>query len=239
MIGSSVLGGLVFWMSDSMVFRCIWCFDQNFRNLLTSNLISSIRARFYSSRAFQRAQKHPKRMRNEGDMVISKSEHEWKKKGRENFFLHVGPTVLYNGARSSSHGVGPSPISLPHGTQRGGVIIPPPSLLEAAWDATGGRGGFRHLSLPRSPPSPLRNFLPRRVGRSRSWSGLWHTIRSKSRSRSGLGPPRSRSGSVLTSVSLLTMNMRTWKEINVSTSINKKKLESKTLAMILADLRSM
>ena len=42
------------------------------------------------------------------------------------------------------------------------------------------------------------------VGRSRSRSSFWHTIRSKSRSRprSSLGLPRSRFGSVLTSVSL-------------------------------------
>ena len=47
-----------------------------------------------------------------------------------------------------------------------------------------------------------------RVGRSRSRSGFWHTIRSKSEFGLGLslGPHRSRFGSVLTSVSLELIN---------------------------------
>ena len=45
-------------------------------------------------------------------------------------------------------------------------------------------------------------FNVHRVGLSRSQSDFWHTIRSKSEFGLGLGPPRSRFGSVLTSVSL-------------------------------------
>ena len=42
MIGSSLLGGLVFWMSDSMFFCCIWYFDQNFRKLSSSDPVISL-----------------------------------------------------------------------------------------------------------------------------------------------------------------------------------------------------
>ena len=64
-----IIYGLVFWISDSM-------FSTAFESLSTSEPIFFIRAKFYSSRAFQWAQKCPKRIKNEGDMVIWKLDHD-------------------------------------------------------------------------------------------------------------------------------------------------------------------
>ena len=58
-------------MYDSMFLAAFKVLIEILESLSTLYPISSIRARFYSSRPFQRAQKRPKRTRNEGDMKVS------------------------------------------------------------------------------------------------------------------------------------------------------------------------
>ena len=123
MIGSSLLGGLVF--------ECpIQCFLAAFDVLIKISesyqpQIPTVESEpgFYLLRAFQQAQKHPKWMRNEGDMVISKMDHERKKKEERKIFFFTWslPSPLFwcrMGLGSPFLPWGGPPPSLSHVGQR-------------------------------------------------------------------------------------------------------------------------
>ena len=74
-------------MFDSMNSAAFDVLIKILKILLTSDPMSAIRARFYSSRAFQRAQKRPKQTKNEEDLKILKSVFSfwwWRRHGHRN-----------------------------------------------------------------------------------------------------------------------------------------------------------